>query len=81
MARAGLGDVLAGYAAGVGAVAMSHGGLDAQLLAAAALFHALAGCRVGRLPGPAGTEPLAVAQNLARWSAMPSPTNRPHRLK
>ena len=81
VARAGLGDVLAGYAAGVGARALSHGGLDAQLLAAAALFHALAGCRVGHLPGPAGTEPLAVAQNLARWSAMPSPTDRAHPAK
>ena len=81
VARAGLGDVLAGYAAGVGARALAHGGLDAQLLAAAALFHALSGCRVGHHPGPAGTEPLAVAQNLARWPAMPSPTNRAHRLK
>ncbi len=71
VARAGLGDVLAGYAAGVGAKALSHGGLDAQLLAAAALIHALAGCRVGHRPGTAGTEPLAVAQNLARWPAMP----------
>jgi hydroxyethylthiazole kinase-like uncharacterized protein yjeF len=74
VARAGLGDVLAGYAAGMGARARAHGGLDAQLLAAAALNHALAGCRVGHRPGPAGTEPLAVAQNLARWPAMPSPT-------
>jgi hypothetical protein len=73
--------VLAGYAAGVGARALSHGGLDAQLLAAAALFHALAGCRVGHLPGPAGTEPLAVAQNLARRSAMPSPTDRAYLAK
>jgi hydroxyethylthiazole kinase-like uncharacterized protein yjeF len=71
VARAGLGDVLAGYAAGVGAKALSHGCLDAQLLAAAALIHALAGCRVGHRPGTAGTEPLAVAQNLARWPAMP----------
>ena len=74
VARAGLGDVLAGYAAGLGAKALAHGGLDAQLLAAAALIHALAGCRVGQRPGPAGTEPLAVARNLARWPALPSPT-------
>ena len=69
VARAGLGDVLAGFAAGVGARALSHGGLDAQLLAAAALLHALAGCRVSHRPGSAGTDPLAVAQNLARWPA------------
>jgi NAD(P)H-hydrate epimerase len=75
VARAGLGDVLAGYAAGVGARARAHGGLDAQLLAAAALVHALAGCRVSHRPGPAGTEPLAVARNLAHWPAIPSPTN------
>ena len=74
VARAGLGDVLAGYAAGMGAQALARGGLDAQLLAAAALNHALAGCRVGQRPGPAGTEPLAVARNLARWPALPSPT-------
>lgn len=76
VARAGLGDVLSGYAAGVGARALAHGGLDPQLLAAAALSHALAGCRVNHRPGPAGTEPLAVAQNLARWPAWPSPPNR-----
>jgi NAD(P)H-hydrate epimerase len=40
-ARAGLGDVLAGYAAGQGAQA----GSDGQILAAAALDHALAGCQ------------------------------------
>jgi NAD(P)H-hydrate epimerase len=71
VARAGLGDVLAGYAAGVGAQALSHGDLDAQLLAAAALIHALAGCRVGHRPGNRGTEPLAVAHNLASWPAVP----------
>ena len=81
VARAGLGDVLAGYAAGVGARALSNGGLDPKLLAAAALIHAQAGCRVGQLPGPAGTEPLAVAKNLANWPATPAPTNRAHRSK
>jgi len=79
VARAGLGDVLAGYAAGMGARAQSQGGLDAQLLAAAALNHALAGCRVGHRPGPAGTEPLTVARNLTPWPARPSPTNRGRR--
>jgi NAD(P)H-hydrate epimerase len=79
VARAGLGDVLAGYAAGMGARAQSQGGLDAQLRAAAALNHALAGCRVGHRPGPAGTEPLTVARNLTPWPARPSPTNRGRR--
>ena len=77
VARAGLGDVLAGYAAGMGARSLSQGGLDAEMLAAAALNHALAGCRVGQHPGPAGTEPLAVAHNLASGLARPSPTGTP----
>jgi len=46
-ARAGLGDVLAGYAAGRGA----SGGGDGQILAAAALDHALAGCQLNQ-PSP-----------------------------
>ena len=46
-ARAGLGDVLAGYAAGRGA---SAGG-DGQILATAALDHALAGCQLNQ-PSP-----------------------------
>ena len=46
-ARAGLGDVLAGYAAGRGAGA----GGDGQILAAAALDHALAGCQLNQ-PSP-----------------------------
>ena len=54
-ARAGLGDVLAGYAAGRGAM---EGG-DASILAAAALQHALAGCQ-SRQPTP-----QAVAATLA----------------
>ncbi len=69
VARAGLGDVLAGYAAGLGARALSCGALDAQVLASAALDHALAGCRVGHRPGANGTEPLAVARILASWDA------------
>jgi len=46
-ARAGLGDVLAGYAAGRG----SSAGGDGQILAAAALDHALAGCQLHQ-PSP-----------------------------
>jgi hydroxyethylthiazole kinase-like uncharacterized protein yjeF len=69
-ARAGLGDVLAGYAAGRGAMAVAANGpqpLDGALLAAAALDHALAGlaaCREGRT----GTSPMAVAERLERRS-------------
>lgn len=57
-ARAGLGDVLAGYAAGLGAMAMAADGCaDAALLAASALAHGQA----GRGGGP----PLAIADRLA----------------
>ncbi len=55
-ARAGLGDVLAGYAAGRGA----SGGGDGQILAAAALDHALAGCQLNQ------PSPVEVAAILAR---------------
>jgi NAD(P)H-hydrate epimerase len=60
-ARAGLGDVLAGYAAGKGA----QGGGDGQILAAAALDHALAGCQLNQ-PTPAD-----VAAILATGTAGP----------
>ena len=72
-ARAGLGDVLAGYGAGRGAMAVA-GGLQAQAtahqqtsLAAAALAHALAGWRLEqRWPQCSGAaDPQAVAQELA----------------
>ena len=70
VARAGLGDVLAGYAAGMGAYALACGGgesgSESALLAAAALDHATAGQEVCGKPGPAGTTPGAVAEALAR---------------
>jgi NAD(P)H-hydrate epimerase len=56
-ARAGLGDVLAGYAAGLGAKALAAGGeADPELLAAAALAHAWA--------GRSGGAPMAIAHAL-----------------
>ncbi len=73
-ARAGLGDVLAGYAAGRGALALAamggmqsgaHGA-DAVWLAAAALDHALAGIRSRERHGDGGVTPLAVAEALAQ---------------
>lgn len=67
-ARAGLGDVLAGYAAGRGAMAMTAGPPDASLLAAAALDHALAGLRCRRRRGPGGVTPMAVGQALMKRS-------------
>ena len=72
-ARAGLGDVLAGYAAGLGALAAACGGLDDALLAVAGLDHALAGCRCGGLLGPGGVTPQAVATALARAGARNDP--------
>lgn len=66
-ARAGLGDVLAGYAAGLGSRAAACGCLDGALLAVAALDHALAGCRCTELHGPGGTTPQAIAATLA-WA-------------
>jgi NAD(P)H-hydrate epimerase len=73
VARAGLGDVLAGYSAGMGARAWAarrgSNGLDASLLAAAALDHASAGLMssVPRDPWQIGgrdTTPQGVAQSL-----------------
>jgi len=66
-ARAGLGDVLAGYAAGRGAME----GADGAILAAAALDHALAGCQshqptpqvvAANLAHRGGTQPLKAAK-------------------
>ncbi len=75
-ARAGLGDVLAGYAAGRGALALAttggaHAGApaDAAWLAAAALDHALAGVRSHRRHGAGGVTPLVVAEALAGGAA------------
>ncbi|MFN9546855.1 MAG: NAD(P)H-hydrate epimerase [Cyanobacteriota bacterium] len=66
-ARAGLGDGLAGYAAGLGArlSGPAGNGADASGLAVAALDHALAGCRAARELGPGGATPLAVTKVLA----------------
>lgn len=66
-ARAGLGDGLAGYAAGLGArLGAPAGGLpDAGGLAVAALDHALAGCHAAQALGPGGATPLAVTESLA----------------
>lgn len=60
-ARAGLGDVLAGYAAGVGAQAP---GGDPALLAAVALAHAEAGRQLAAR-GTGSASPMAVAAALA----------------
>jgi len=69
-ARAGLGDVLAGYAAGRGALALAAGGQPdaalAPLLAAAALDHASAGLAAVQTRGPGGATPQAVAAALNR---------------
>ncbi len=74
-ARAGLGDVLAGYAAGKGAMALSTAAksatarsLDPCLLAAAALDHAQAGLLARQRRGPGGVTPLAVAEALGQQS-------------
>lgn len=74
-ARAGLGDTLAGYAAGRGAMAMAalaagrpEVPLDGALLAAVALEHASAGRRCRRSAGAGGASPLAVAAALAQHS-------------
>jgi NAD(P)H-hydrate epimerase len=60
VARAGLGDVLAGYAGGLGALALAAGWpADAQLLAAAALAHAGTGLRLQQNGLAASPEQLA----------------------
>jgi NAD(P)H-hydrate epimerase len=64
-ARAGLGDVLAGYAGGLAARAAATGqGVDAALLAAAALAHAQAGEQAMQHHGHGGAHPMAVAELL-----------------
>jgi hydroxyethylthiazole kinase-like uncharacterized protein yjeF len=64
-ARAGLGDVLAGYAAGRGAlVGSALTSPDAVHLAVAALDHALAGIAAVRRWGAGGATPMAVAAEL-----------------
>ena len=65
-ARAGLGDVLAGYAAGLAARGLAAGqGADATLLALAALSHATAGERAAHTHGCGGATAMAVAESLA----------------
>jgi NAD(P)H-hydrate epimerase len=68
-ARAGLGDVLAGYASGSGAMALASGlPCDGAWLAAAALDHALAGhCDQGQ-ESIGDTDPMAVATRLCQQS-------------
>jgi len=64
-ARAGLGDVLAGYGAALGAMALAAGEeASAELLAAAALAHAEAGLQLQR-QGRGRASPQAVARCLA----------------
>ncbi len=64
-ARAGLGDVLAGHAAGLGAMAMAATGeADATWLAAAGLSHAQAGRQLSET-GAGAASPMEVARHLA----------------
>ncbi|MEB3235926.1 MAG: NAD(P)H-hydrate dehydratase [Cyanobacteriota bacterium] len=72
-ARAGLGDVLAGYAAGKGAMALASGHpCQSTWLAAAALDHASAGLRCARERGNGGINPAAVAAQLCEGMPMQS---------
>ncbi len=68
VARAGLGDGLAGYAAGLGARygAMKGSQPNASGLAVAALDHAMAGCRSEQTFGPGRATPLVVAEGLGQ---------------
>ncbi|MEI8251527.1 MAG: NAD(P)H-hydrate dehydratase, partial [Synechococcus sp. ELA057] len=75
-ARAGLGDVLAGFAAGLGAMTAAAGAdkpepttCDAGVLATAALQHAQAGLAALKSHGAGGVTPMAVASALAAWPA------------
>jgi ADP-dependent NAD(P)H-hydrate dehydratase / NAD(P)H-hydrate epimerase len=68
-ARAGMGDVLAGYAGGLGALGLASekqfsSAISGQLLALAGLRHGLAGMRLAQ-QGLGCANPLAVAKNLA----------------
>jgi len=65
-ARAGLGDVLAGHVAGVGAMAMAAtGGADGAWLAAATLAHAQAARQLSPADQNGAASPMAVAAQLA----------------
>jgi NAD(P)H-hydrate epimerase len=71
-ARAGQGDVLAGYAGGLAAMAMAAGmQAPASVLALAALAHASSGEHLARL-GPGCASPGAVARALAAITSDPS---------
>jgi NAD(P)H-hydrate epimerase len=71
-ARAGLGDVLAGYAAGRGAlVRSSQASLEATHLAVAVLDHALAGRAAQRRWGDGGVTPMAVVAELGEATRLP----------
>ncbi len=73
VARAGLGDVLAGYAAGRGAMAVAAGiGPEPALLAAAVLDHAAAGLAARDGEGVGAATPQAVAGRLAAARARPA---------
>ena len=64
-ARAGLGDVLAGYAGGLGALSHASGlPADGSVLALAALAHATAGQNASDQHGPGGATPSRVAEIL-----------------
>jgi NAD(P)H-hydrate epimerase len=66
VARAGLGDVLAGYAGGLGALALAAGWpADAQLLAAAALAHA--GTGLGLQQNRLAASPEQLARQLPNY--------------
>ncbi|EAQ76016.1 MULTISPECIES: bifunctional ADP-dependent NAD(P)H-hydrate dehydratase/NAD(P)H-hydrate epimerase [unclassified Synechococcus] len=76
-ARAGAGDVLAGFAAGQGALALAAGVSpgEASTLAAAALAHAQAGLAARERLGPGQVTPMALAATLGQWcSAGTSPS-------
>ena len=80
-ARAGLGDVLAGYAGGLGARQQAaHGNCDAALLAACALAHASAGLAAAQQRGRGGADAMAVAQRLQQQEASNS-TSPPEDLQ
>jgi NAD(P)H-hydrate epimerase len=71
VARAGLGDVLAGYAGGLGALALAAGWpADAQLLAAAALAHAGTGLRLRQ--NCLAASPQELARQLPHYLFEPS---------
>ncbi|CAK6699706.1 NAD(P)H-hydrate dehydratase [Synechococcus sp. CBW1107] len=70
-ARAGAGDVLAGFAAGQGALAMAAGITPGEpsTLAAAALAHAQAGLTARERFGPGQVTPQTLAAALGRWGS------------